>query len=187
MNLVDAIYHRRAIRNYLETPVEDEKIRFVIAAAIQAPTAMNRQPWSFVVVTDRTALARFGDRARAHMLATLTESSLLGDYRPMLSSPGFRIFYNAPTLIVICATAPDAMAKQDCCLAAQNLMLAAHGIGLGTCWIGLAQSWLQQPEGKDALKIPADHVAVAPLLIGYPATAYAAPPRHPPHITWIEG
>ena len=187
MNLVDAIYHRRAIRDYAARAVEEEKLRFVIAAAIQAPSAMNRQAWSFVVVTDRDALERFGTRAQVHMRAGFAENPVLADYRHTLASTDFRIFYNAPALIVICATAPDRMAMIDCCLAGENLMLAAHGIGLGTCWIGLSEPWLNQPEGKDALKIPPEHTAVAPIVIGYPAVACAAPPRPPPHITWREG
>lgn len=187
MNLVDAIYHRRAIRNYTEQFVEEDKIRFVIAAAVQAPNALNRQPWSFAVVTDRAVLEHLGDSARTYMLANLPKMPHLTEYRPMLSSPSFRIFHGAPALIVISAVTPDSMARQDCCLAAENLMLAAHGIGLGTCWIGLAELWLNQPTGKDAIKIPAEHVAVAPIVIGYPAGTCAAPPRRPPHITWIEG
>jgi nitroreductase len=187
MNLVDAIYHRRAVRNYSEQLVEEDKIRFLIAAAVQAPSALNRQPWSFVVVTDRVVIEHLGDNARKYMLANLSKLPHLGEYRPMLSSPNFYIFHRAPVLIVICATMPDRLARQDCCLAAENLMLAAHGVGLGTCWIGLAEPWLNQPAGKDAVKIPAEHAAVAPIVIGYPASVSVAPPRRPPHITWVEG
>jgi nitroreductase len=90
-------------------------------------------------------------------------------------------------LIVICATEPDPMAQQDCCLAAENLMLAAHGRAAGTCWIGFAEPWLNQPEGKAALKIPVEHAPVAPIIIGYPRGEHPAPPRREPRIAWIEG
>jgi nitroreductase len=186
MDLVEAIYHRRAVRDYAEAPVEEQALRSVIAAATQAPSGMNRQPWSFVVVANRALLRRCSERAKAHLLASLAANPLLGGYRDMLAAPDFNIFYNAPALIVICAAEPDGMAQHDCCLAAANLMLAAHGSGLGTCWIGFAEAWLNQPEAKADLKIPAAHVAVAPIIIGHPRTRPPAPPRREPHIIWIE-
>jgi nitroreductase len=65
MNLIEAVYHRRAVRDYTDAPVDPELLRFVIAAAIQAPNAMNRQPWSFVIVTNRDVLDRCSQRAKA--------------------------------------------------------------------------------------------------------------------------
>lgn len=186
MNVMDAIFHRRAIRDYTETPVDDEALRFVVGAAVQAPNAMNRQPWSFAVVKDRTVLDRCAERAKSHVLASLSAGSPLSQYREHLASRDFHIFYNAPALVVICATAADTMAKQDCCLAAQNSMLAAHASGLGTCWIGFAEAWLNQTEGKMELGIPQHHVPVAPIIIGHPRATPAPPPRRKPDIAWIE-
>ncbi len=186
MNIMDAIYQRRAIREYTDAPVDQELLRTVIAAAIQAPSAMNRQPWSFVVVTNRAVLDRCAQRAKAHALASLSANRHLAGYREHLASPTFNIFYNAPALIVICATEPDPMAQRDCCLAAENLMLAAHGHGLGTCWIGFAEFWLNEAEGKNELKILAKHPPVAPIIIGYPRGVHPAPLRREPHITWIK-
>lgn len=186
MDLMDAIFHRRATRDFTQAPVDDDAIRFVIGAAVQAPNAMNRQPWSFAVVKNRAILDRCAERAKAHVLASLAPGSPLAHYRDHLASREFHIFYNAPALIVISATAPDAMATQDCCLAAQNLMLAAHGNGLGTCWIGFAESWLSQPEGRKEIGIPSHHRPVAPIIIGHPRIAPPAPPRRQPDILWIE-
>lgn len=186
MEVIDAIYHRRAIRDYADAPVDQESFRFVIAAAIQAPNALNRQPWSFVVATNRPKLHRCSEQAKAHTLALLSANPHLAGHRDLLASPSFNIFYNAPALIIICATQRDQLAQQDCCLAAENLMLAAHGRGLGTCWVGFAESWLNLPEGKSEFRIPADHLPVAPIIIGHPRGDYPAPPRRDPHITWIE-
>ena len=147
---------------------------------------MNRQPWSFVVVKDRALLDRCADRAKAHVLASLVPGSPLAHYRDHLASRDFHVFYNAPALVVICATATDHMAAQDCCLAAQNLMLAAHARGLGTCWIGFAESWLNQPTGKKELGIPFHHVPVAPIIIGHPHAVPAPPERRNPDISWFE-
>ena len=187
MDLLDAIQHRRAVRDYLDVPVERDALHSVIAAATFAPSGMNRQPWSFVVVTDRESRHRWSDQAKQHLLASLSDNPHLAGYREHLESPAFNIFYNAPALIVICATEPDQMAMQDCCLAAENLMLAAHGRGLGTCWIGFAAPWLNLPQGKAELRIPAEHVPVAPIIIGHPRGEPAMPARRKPQVAWIEG
>lgn len=183
MDLMKAIYHRRAVREFTSEPVERETIRLIIAAAIQAPSAMNQQPWSFVVVEDKEALDRYSRSAKAHLLATATAS--LGHYRELLADANFQIFYHAPALVVICATSADAGAAEDCCLAAQNLMLAAYGAGLGTCWIGFARPWLDLAEGRRELGIPAHHVPVAPIILGHPKAAPPAVARRPPDILWI--
>ena len=185
MNLMDAIYHRRAIRDYSDAPVDQELIRFVIAAAIEAPNAMNRQPWSFVVVTSRAVLDHCAERAKAHMLSMLSANPHLAGYREHLATPSFNIFYNAPALVVVCATAGDTQAAEDCALAAQNLMLAAHGHGLGTCCIGFARPWFDTSAGKAALGIPAAHVPVIPIIIGWPKEAVSGHPRRPPDIHWL--
>jgi nitroreductase len=185
MDLMHAIYHRRAVREFKSAPVDREQIRFVIAAAVQAPSAMNRQPWSFVVVEDQAALARYSQHAKAHLLETVPESAPLGHYRTLLAEPGFHIFYHAPALIVICATSAEEGAAEDCCLAAENLMLAAHGAGLGTCWIGFARGWLDLPEGRKELGIPAHYIPVAPIAIGHPKTEMPLVPRRHPDILWF--
>jgi nitroreductase len=187
MDLWDAIHHRRAVRDYVDAPLDHEALLSVIAAAIRAPNAMNRQPWSFVIVTKRAILDRWSEQAKRHTLASLPANPHLAGYREHLASPSFNIFYNASALIVICATEPDQMAMQDCCLVAENLLLAAHGRRLGTCWIGFAAPWLNLPEGKAELRVPAKYVPVAPIIIGRPRGEPAMSPRREPQITWIEG
>lgn len=185
MDLMDAVYHRRAVRAFKSEAVDRETIRFVIAAAVQAPSAMNRQPWSFVVVEDQPALERCSREAKAHLLKMMPEGGPLGEYRVLLADPGFHLFYHAPALIVICATSAEEGAAEDCCLAAENLMLAAHGAGLGTCWIGFARPWLDLPEGRKELGIPAHYVPVAPIAIGHPKAPAPPVPRRHADILWI--
>ncbi|MEA1671977.1 nitroreductase [Nitrospirillum sp. BR 11163] len=188
MDLFDALHNRRAIRAYSESGVAANQIRSVIEAAVDAPSGMNRQPWSFIVVMDRPRLRLWSDHAKAFLLRSLDDQPELKPMESHLADPAFNIFYDAPALIAICATVPDAMAQQDCCLAAENLMLAAHGHGLATCWIGLSHAWLNSADGKDALALPPTMPVVAPIIIGHPKDgAPPKPHRNPAHISWIGG
>ena len=105
----------------------------------------------------------------------------------MLTSPDFNIFYNAPVLVVICATTPDDMALKDCCLAAQTLMLAAYAEGLGSCWIGFSEAWLNTPDGKSKLGIPENFRPVAPIILGFPKGTREVTERRPPDIRFTAG
>jgi nitroreductase len=64
MDLMDAIYTRRAVRDYKDTPLDDQTLRKLIDAAVQAPSAINEQPWSFCVVRDKALLAQTSREAR---------------------------------------------------------------------------------------------------------------------------
>ncbi len=185
MELMEAIYHRRAIRDYTPASVDTATIRMLIEAATQAPSAMNLQPWSFAVVTSRDHLLRFSEEAKAYLLRHIPDFPKLSHYRDRFADPGFNIFYNAPALVVLCATTADTQAAEDCALAAQNLMLAAHGHGLGTCCIGFARPWLNTPAGKAALGIPPAHVPIVPVIIGWPKETVSGHPRRPPDIHWL--
>lgn len=156
----------------------------MIAAAIQAPNGMNRQPWSFVVAAGRPLLAKWSARAKTFFAERAGASALHG-FREHLQSTEFNIFYNAPMLVVICATDADLMSLKDCCLAAENLMLAAHDRGYGACWIGFAEPWLASGEGRAALDLPEGHVPVAPIILGRPASSPPRPPRNAPQVRWI--
>jgi nitroreductase len=139
MNLNDAIFGRRAVREFTTEPVQQPLLRQLIDAAVQAPSAVNQQPWRFTVVRDRQLLKRISDESKAYMLRTSPVALASHHFQHILIDPKFDIFYGAPVLIVISA-AESSWAVEDCALAAQNLMLAAHAMGLGTCWIGFAQS-----------------------------------------------
>jgi nitroreductase family protein len=151
MDIKEAIYGRRAVRDFKAEQVVEDLLRHLIDAAIQAPSAVNQQPWSFCVVRDQAMLDRISREAKAHMLRTSPAALLSHHFQELLNDPKFHIFYHAPALVVISAVAQSPWAVEDCSLAAENLMLAAHGAGLGTCWIGFAQPWLGSPEGRAKL------------------------------------
>jgi len=185
MELMQAINGRRSVREYSAEPVDDALLRELIGAAIQAPSAINQQPWCFLVVKRPELLAEISDKAKAYMLkASLTAPA--HPFRDMMSDPKFDIFYHAPVLVVIATAEPTDWAVEDCALAAQNLMLVAHEAGLGTCWIGFAQHWLVTPEGKAALGLPASSLPVAPIIVGHPRRKPAPVPRKVANIRWIE-
>jgi nitroreductase len=184
MDLEEAIYGRRAVRELTPKPVDEVVLRQLVDAAIQAPSAVNQQPWLFTVVQNKELLARISREAKAHMLRTSTAALASHHFQSILENSEFDIFYQAPVLIVISAAAGPWIVE-DCALAAENLMLAACAAGLGTCWIGFAQGWLGTPEGKSSLKLSGTTVPVAPIIIGHPKTAAAAVPRKTPKIDWI--
>ena len=185
MDLKEAIYTRRAVREFTAEPVEDKTIHELIDAAVQAPSAVNQQAWAFSVVRDKTLLARISREAKAYMLKTLPPGPMSHRFQQLLSDPDFDIFYHAPVLIVISSTADNPWAIEDCSLAAENLMLAARGTGLGTCWIGFAQKWLGTSEGKAALNLPSTYLPVAPLIVGHPKSPPPPVPRKEPEIHWM--
>ncbi|HUK32333.1 MAG TPA: nitroreductase family protein, partial [Vicinamibacterales bacterium] len=99
-----------------------------------------------------------------------------------VADPAFSLFYDAGTLIVICAKPLGPFVDADCWLAAENLMLAACALGLGTCCIGSVVPVLRTPEMKTALSIPTEIMPVAPVIVGVPAGAATEVPRKEPHI-----
>jgi nitroreductase len=185
MNLQDAIAGRRSVRDYTTAAVDEATIQSLIAAAVQAPSAVNEQPWIFTVVRDQGLLDRVSRDAKAHMLATMPAGGHAGHFRSLLGDPKFQIFYHAPMLILIAGAAPGPWIVEDCALAAENLMLAAYAAGLGSCWIGFAQGYLNTAAGKDALGLPAASVPVAPIILGHPKATPPAVARKAPTVRWI--
>lgn len=186
MSLSEAIYSRRSVRRYEPTTVDATTIRALLESAVQAPSAMNRQPWGFSVVQDLTRLRHYSDLAKQMLLAATTSDPKAGRYAAMLSDPEFNIFYDATTLVVVSVDAPDAYADADCWLAVQNLLLAARARGLGTCCIGFAVGALNTPEIKCELGVAPGGRVVAPIIIGVPRGSTPSVSRAPPRIlSWL--
>jgi nitroreductase len=187
MDLFDAIYRRRAVREYRTQCVAPDTIDRLIQAAIQAPSAVNRQPWIFSIVQDQDLLDHISAKAKSQMLETLPPGESGEHFRTLLSDPAFQIFYHAPALIVISAETSERWAVEDCALAAQNLMLAACGLGLGSCWIGFAEGYLQSAEGKSLIQVDPAVRPVAPIIVGHPKELPPPVPRKPPRVQWVPG
>jgi F420 biosynthesis protein FbiB-like protein len=191
MELFDAIRSRRSIRRYTDQPVPGEVIERLLAAAIWAPSAHNRQPWRFAVVAAPEAKERLaramGDRLRADRLADGDESDVV---EQDVARSLVRIT-SAPVVVLVCLTMADmdsypdtrrkkaeyTMAVQSAAMAVQNLLLAAHAEGLGACWMCAP---LFCPEAvREALSLPEDWEAQALTTLGYPASAGKPPVRRP--------
>lgn len=184
MELTEAIYGRRATRSFTREPLDKAVIEKLIDAAIQAPSAVNEQPWEFVVVQDGSLLDRISAAAKAHMAKAMESSEFPRRLHENLDDPNFHVFYHAPVLIVISARSRDWTAE-NASLAAENLMLAAYAQGLGSCWIGFAQRWLETEEGKRAIDVPEDFRPVAPIIVGHPSMVMPVIPRNPARVRWI--
>jgi nitroreductase len=190
MTLFEAIAKRRAVRAFRPDRIDEGTVRELLKEAVKAPTAMHAEPWAFAVIQDRALLKRYSDLAKAtwsperdgaHAVA---HPALARDSHAsaLLSQPDFNIFYDAGTLIVICARPLGSFVVADCWLAAENLMLAACAMGLGTCCIGFGVPVFNHPEVKAELGIPADVVAVAPIILGVPKDDAPQTPRRAPEI-----
>jgi nitroreductase len=188
---------RRSIRDYAPVTLEEETVRSLLDAAVQAPTAMHTEPWAFVVVQDRAILKRLSDRAKDSWTAeaakfrdlhSVADTTLARGFAERMASPDFSIFYDAGTLIVICAKSSGPFVTADCWLAAENLMLAASALGLGTCCIGSAVPMLNSPQTRSELGIPDDFEAVVAIVVGVPRGPVSPSPRNDPHVlSWRKG
>ena len=186
MDFRELIHARRAIRAYSQREVDEATVNALLHAAVQAPSAMNAQPWGFAIIQDTARLKRYSDRAKALLLAMKPEAKA-SQYRPMLQDETFNIFYDARTLVVICCKERSPYADADCWLAAQNLMLAACDMGLGSCPIGFAVPVLNERDVKQELRIPPNGAAVAPIIVGYPREPSRPVPRAQPTLfSWYQ-
>lgn len=150
MDALEAIRSRRSIRKYLPRPVPDELIRTVLAAAMNAPSAANRQPWHFLVLTDRPLLERI----------------------PAIN-PHADMAKDAPAAILVCGDTTLELAPGyavvDCAAAVENLLLAAHAVGLGAVWTGIWPREERMAGFRQLFGLPEHLVPHSLVPLGYPA------------------
>jgi coenzyme F420-0:L-glutamate ligase/coenzyme F420-1:gamma-L-glutamate ligase len=175
------IQGRRSVRRYQARPIEQALLEKLLTAAIWAPSAHNRQPWRFCVITEASVKQQLGSA-----MATQWQQDLLADgadpavveRRAAISQARL----SGAGAIVIAALNmeemdqyPDAarnqaewtMAVQSVALACQNLLLAAHHYGLGACWMCAP---LFVPDlVRSVLELPTTWHPQALITLGYPA------------------
>ncbi len=143
---LELLKSRRSIRKYKDQPVEEEKIQKCLEAASWAPSASNKQPWEFLIVTDKQVRKKLSE---THPYAKFVAQS---------------------PVVFIPLTNPEVHQKyhmSDTALATLQYMIEAHSLGLGTCWAGVIGSSIEL-EIRKLLGIP-DHLNV----LGLVATGYA--------------
>ncbi|MGB3906974.1 MAG: nitroreductase [Methanomethylovorans sp.] len=185
--IISNIKTRRSVRSYTDRPVSDKIIENIIDAGIHAPTGLGLQPWKFVVIRDKSIMKQISTYCKPRLLEQLEEADIdtAREFKKMLKSEGFDIFYNAPVLVIVLGDTKAPTVESDCAMCAQNMMLAAHSMGLGSCWIGTACFVQDNPEMLQKLMVPENYKVVAPIIFGYGDAIVAAPPRNGPDISWV--
>ena len=148
--MLSNIMTRTSIRQYTNEPVSKADIETMLRAGMAAPTAVNRQPWHFVAVTNKDKLAELAGR------------------RGMIKQAG--------VAIVVCGNLDKAMQGsaqafwiQDCSAATENILLAANALGLGAVWTGCYPMDDRVAEVSKVLKLPETIVPLCVIAIGHPA------------------
>ena len=151
---------------------------------MHAPTAIQEEPWAFVVVQDHALLQRLSDLAKPLFVEEVRHRNANGNKHSFdhFTRSDFNIFHGANTLIVICAKPLSQFVVADCWLAAENLMLAASAMGLGSCVIGSAVAALNIHKVKTELGISDEYSAIAPIIVGVPSGETEATSRKEPLI-----
>lgn len=165
-SVYETILARRSVRDYQPRKVDDAALGSLLEAAVRAPTAMQCEPWAFVIIQDNALLLSISDRAKALYKAE-GHGGNSSPFGYTIDNPDCNIFYNASTLILICGNRASPFAVADCWLAAENVMLAACAMGLGTCVIGYALPAFNDTDIREQLNITDDYQVVAPIVVGY--------------------
>ena len=148
MDVIDAIKTRRSIRNFQKRTIGDFIVKQILDVSRHAPSAMNSQPWEFIIIRDHKTL---------NTLSSIHEHSWL--------------LKNAPLAIMVVAneTLSPKRYVQDCSVVTQNILLSAHALGLGCCWVAVnsAQDFKIEEKVKKIITMPEDRRVIAIVAIGY--------------------
>lgn len=193
MDLLKVIRERKTVRAFKPDPISKEMIEEIINLSIHAPSAINLQPWEFIVVTGEEK-----ERLGRRLIKAYREKQIAcspGNVKPLpktISKRGAKTlemmnsffeemgvdsnlfinegscnFYGAPTALLICMDDSFPKARMvDIGLTLGYLVLAAHEFGLGTCPVGLIIAY--EDEIKDLLNIPENKNVVIGVALGYP-------------------
>lgn len=170
MSVFDAILARRSVRAYTPQILDSSTIETLLDAAVRAPTALHLEPWAFVIVQDKQLLKEVSDLAKPLFVEEVRHRVAQGDSHSFnhFTRPEFNIFYDASTLVIICAKSSGPFVTADCWLAAENMILAACAMGLGSCVIGSSVAALNLAGVKKNLGIAEEYSAIAPVIVGVP-------------------
>lgn len=141
MDVFEAATKRIEVKEYEDKPVSAEIIWKILEAGRLSPSAMNMQPWRFIVVRDRSTLRKIGEL-----------------------SPTGKFITGAAFAIAVAVDPDDKWYQVDTARAAQSMMLVAWSLGVGSRWVG----GIERDEVKKLLKIPDSLQLLTVLPFGYP-------------------
>jgi len=187
METIEAIMTRRSVRKFEKRQIPNKDLEKIIRAGTYAPSALALQPWAFVVVQDQTFLNKVSDYCKPIMISLMKDAhdGMSDVFRAMLESPGYSIYYHAPTVIMIVGKTGSRFREIDCSLCAENMMLAAHALGIGSCWIGSTEVAYENKELMAGFRIPEGYSPVATIVFGYPGETPKAHDKHSANVTWV--
>ena len=153
MNCVEKMLSRRSIRKYKDESISDDALRNILEAGRLAPSAVNSQPWHFLVLRDQEA----------------KEACSLGGYNKFTGEADFVIvgLYKPSEAMM------ERLSLMDVTIALQNMVVAAWMQGVGSCWIG---AW-DDRKLKDTLNLPDDSRIVGLVTFGIPDDKPAQPSK----------
>jgi len=157
MDAWDAICARRNVREYKQQPIPADDLNRIAEAGWRAPSAKNRQPWDFVIVTER---------AQLQQLSTVWQGA-------------GHIAGAAAAIAFVVPEPPDerrlVVDQYDVGQATMSMMIAATDLGIGTGHSSVGE----QEKARAILGVPDDHQVAFLLGVGYPADRPLTPIRKP--------
>ena len=158
MELYSALINRRSIRKYSDKEIPKVKIEKLYKSAMYAPSAMNNQPWQFVVVNQHEKLDE--------ILKIIPQEMLKSAKAAILVCGDLNLEKNIDYI------------QQNCSAATQNILLAAHGLGLGSCWIGVYPVRETISGLQKLFNLPEYVIPITLVSLGYPAENPVAEERY---------
>jgi nitroreductase len=186
-DVIEAIKKRRSVRAYKAIQIPRDLLNAVIEAGNEAPSAMNSQPWRFVVVEDQDAKKKL-------LAAALPKAKKITEQVKDIDPERYEaikkryaempdpVYYSAPAIVFVIGN--GMYAGHSCPLACENMMLAAHSLGLGSCWVGFGSMVTEDPEVRRLLELHDGDSLFGPILLGYPKTHPPRPPKKDPRVKW---
>ena len=164
------LFARRSIRRFESSLLSQEQIDILLQAAMSAPSAGDRKPWHFVVVTDGDLRTRLSaDHPYAKMLPQ-APVCIVPCGEPALGYPGKADFW-----------------VQDLSAATENILLAATGLGLGAVWCGVFPVMERVEAVRQILGLSDDVVPLCLIPVGHPAESKAPRSQYDPERVHING
>ncbi len=153
MDALKAIHSRRSIRKYTDQAISEAELTELIKAAMDAPSALDEQPWQFVVITEPSLLKEIPQyHNHSDLVAGAPAAILVCGDRDKEKLPGFWV--------------------QDCAACAQNILLAAHAKDLGAVWIGVYPTEANVIGLQKMFSLPETIVPFALIALGHPDEPY---------------